>query len=317
MDNNNSPKLSTENQITKYLIVFNPLPNKKRQTIIDLVKHRLIQKNMAFDLYPTDALLRVNQCYFETNIHQYTDVIVIGGDGTLHCVVNSLPIGTDINVGLIPAGTGNDFARMWYGRKNKNIPYILDVVTANTVQTISLGKCVFNEKYEHNQYQHQRLFHNVMGTGFDSQLSKALRHNKGTFKGLSYLLAAVKNVPFYRERASSFVIDGIHQKYENLITAFANGQYFGGGLKVAPKANPLSNQLDIVQVGKHPLLVKLKLISLLCVGKHLTAQQVTYTTTDKVSVIDSVGLDLQADGEYIGQSPCEISVIDNALRMKR
>jgi YegS/Rv2252/BmrU family lipid kinase len=321
LDNNNSLKSQSNilptNLLTKYLIVFNPLPSKKRQQIINLVKQTLIQKNTDFDFYPTDSLLSVNQAYFAANIAQYTDVIVIGGDGTLHCVINCLPIGTDIRVGLVPAGTGNDFSRMWYGRNNKNIQYILDVVTSNTTQFISLGECVFDEKNEHNQYQARRLFHNVMGTGFDSQLSKALRHNKGTFKGLTYLLAAIKNVPFYQERSSSFVIGGITHKYENLITAFANGQYFGGGLKVAPTANPLSDQLDIIQVGKYPLLVKLKLIVLLSLGKHVAAKQVAYTTTNTTSFIDSVGLDLQADGEYIGQSPCSISVIESAINLKK
>lgn len=321
MDNNNSPKSQSNilptNPLTKYLIVYNPLGNRKRQQILNLVKQTLIQKNTDFDCFPTDSLLSINQAYFAANINQYSDVIVIGGDGTLHCVINCMPIGTGIRVGLVPAGTGNDFSRMWYGRNSKNIQYILNVVTSNTTQVISLGECVFNEKNELNQYQARRLFHNVMGTGFDSQLSKALRHNKGKFKGLSYLLAAIKNVPFYQERSSSFVIDGISQEYKNLITAFANGQYFGGGLKVAPKANPLSNQLDVVQVGKYPLMVKLKLIILLSLGKHVAAKQVTYTITNTTSVIDSVGLDLQADGEYIGQSPCSISVIENAIKLKR
>lgn len=304
------------NSLNSYLIVFNPVANKKRQHIVSAVQQRLRQKNIQFKLYPTTEDLVINQAYFKQNINQYSDVIVVGGDGTLNCVINCLPSNSQIRLGLIPAGTGNDFARMWYGR-NISLDAMLNIVTDVNTQTISLGECVFNEANNENQHQIKRRFHNVMGTGFDSQLSKALRHDKSRFKSLSYLLSAIRHIPFYQEKTSKFVIDGKAQEYENLITAFANGRYFGGGLKVAPKANPCSRELDVVQVAKHPLLVKLKLVILLCLGKHLSAKHVTYRSVQSRSYIDTVGLDLQADGEYIGQSPCSIAVIENAIKVKR
>lgn len=308
--------MNNTNSLNNYLIVFNPVANKKRQQIVNTVQQRLQQNNIQFELYPTAAELVINQTYFKQRISQYSDVIVIGGDGTLNCVINCLPDNSQIRLGLVPAGTGNDFARMWYGR-DRNLNTILDIVTGISTQQISLGECIFNEANNENQYQIKRRFHNVMGTGFDSKLAKDLRHNKGRFPSLSYLMAAVKKVPFYQEKTSSFIIDDEKQQYENLITAFANGRYFGGGLKVAPKANPLSADLDIVQVARHPLLTKLKLIIALCVGKHMSAKQVQYRTIKSTSLIDTVGLDLQADGEYIGQSPCSISVIENAVKVKR
>ncbi len=306
--------MNTNKAAVRYLVVFNPLPNKKRHKRLTQLKRALKLNDIEFDLYPTDESLTVNQQYFKQSIEHYTDLVILGGDGTFNCVLNCIALNTELRVGLLPAGTGNDFARMWY--KGASIKQIIQAVTRTDTQSISLGQCVFSAKTVHNQYQQRRVFHNIMGTGFDSQISKDLQHNKATFRHLTYLLSALKHVPFYREKHTIVNIDNKTERYQNLITAFANGRFFGGGLKIAPNASPMSAALDVVQVARYSLMTKLRLIAALCVGKHLAFEQVNYRQVLTQSSIDSDGLDLQADGEYIGQSPCTISVVENAIKLK-
>lgn len=297
-------------------MVFNPLPNRKRKRILSRLVGRMREQRLEWSLYPTAEDFSVNEHYFRQHLSEFSDVIVVGGDGTFNQLVNFIQ-GRSVRVGLMPAGTGNDFARAWYGNKRNNLDHLLDVVLSKDCEAIALGKCEFLNSANSESNQAIRYFHNVLGTGFDSSLAKALRHNKGWFQGLSYLIAAVRNIPFYKEKEIEITSQNKTDKYHNLITAFANSSYFGSGMKIAPNADPKSSSLDIMAVSKHNLATKLGLISLLMMGKHQTSRHVKYEQALESKTIKTEGLDLQADGEYIGQSPCVISIESQGIWLKR
>ena len=105
--------------------------------------------------------------------------------------------------------------------------------------------------------------------------------------------------------------------WSDLITAFANSRYFGSGMDIAPDADPKVSSMDVVSVEQYPLMTKLRLILLLMLGKHQGSKQVRYRTINEPVKIETEGLDLQADGEYIGQSPCVISIDPQGIWLKR
>lgn len=299
----------------KYLVVFNPVADKKRFAYLQKLLNLLRDNGIDWELYPTSASLDANRHYFENHLEDVTDIIVLGGDGTFHQVVNCLyQIKQDVRVGLLPAGTGNDFARAWYGKKYNNVKYILSVISDTYTEKARLGLCHFPEK--EGRFQ-RRIFHNVLGAGFDAALAKKLTGRKGLFKNLTYLLSAVFNIAFYKERVIDLRQGPDRFRYDNLITVFANSPFFGGGLKIAPDASPKRSSLDICRAAKMPFLTKMGLILKLCFGKHTGAKQVEYYRFDGKSIIASKGLDIEADGEYLGTSPCEIQIADFQLNLKR
>jgi len=300
----------------RFLIVFNPLPNRQRKTKLQRLLLRLRQGGHDWQLFPTDENYHANKHSFELHKGEFTDVIVLGGDGTFNLVVN-LVQGHDVTVGLIPAGTGNDFARAWYGKKRNDMSFILDTVLGHRVESVSLGCCEFDDTEQSESKQTKRYFHNVMGMGFDAALAKSLRHNKGMFQSLGYILAALKNIPFYKEPECEIEVESENLQYRNLITVFGNSKFFGNGMAIAPDADPKSSDIQIVRVEKHKLWTKLVLITQLLLGRHKSSPNVDMKVTIEPVIIKTSGLDLEADGEYIGVSPCKVTTVKNALLLKR
>lgn len=301
-----------------YLIVFNPLPSRKRKRLLQQLLNACRDKNIDFDLYPTDENYPVNAHFFRNNLTKYTDVVVLGGDGTFNLLVN-FAVGTDIRVGLLSAGTGNDFSRTWYGAKKTNSE-LISTVLASEYDVISLGCCEFQNRESSCSREPRRYFHNILGIGFDAKLAKALRHNKGWFQGLGYFVSALRHIPFYQEQACH--LTGLHDEvmkspYQNLITVFANSCYFGNGLKIAPAADPKTSSLLIVGATKVPFWTKMALLARVLSGKHIGREGVFCSEQLTPVTIETKGLDIEADGEYLGQTPATVTIVPNALKLKR
>ncbi|MBU2883653.1 YegS/Rv2252/BmrU family lipid kinase [Psychrosphaera sp. B3R10] len=296
----------------KYLVVFNPLPNRRRTRRLNKLVAKLGQMQFDYTLYPTAPTVSANKIFFAKHHTEYTDVIVVGGDGTFNLMINVL-IDYNFNVALMPAGTGNDFARAWYGKNRNNLDYLLNVVTGEENKTIHLGYCEFlGSKTAELVY-----YHNVLGIGFDAAIAKALRHNKGTVPSLSYLIAALWYIPLYREPECTISYDNKTETYFNFMTAFANSRFFGSGLPIAPKANPEDNSVQMVKLAKQDLWTKLALLVKLLFAKHSGSDHVEIKSMSQPLVVETTGLDIEADGEYLGQSPCKIGVSKQGLRLKQ
>lgn len=268
------------------------------------------ERGFSYEIYPTEAVQSANRHYFNHHINKFTDIVVIGGDGTFHNVLNSLPKPISLPIGLIPAGTGNDFARWLYGVHKENLPFIFEQVTGQWTTSISLGVCEFADG-------NKQVFHNVLGLGFDALLAKELKDSKGVFRSLGYIMKAVQHIPFYKARALSLRIGEESRTYQNLITAFANGEYFGAGMHIAPNSSAENQPLAMCRIEQ---LSKLKLLSQilrLFNGSHVKQDFVDYREITDTAYIETQGLDIEADGEYLGQSPCSIYLQQDALKIKR
>lgn len=296
---------------SNYLVVFNPLPNRNRTRRLDKLVAKLKQKSLSYTLYPTAPTQKANQVFFDKHHSEFSDVIVVGGDGTFNLMLNIL-IQYDFKVGLLPAGTGNDFARAWYGVNRNNLEHVLDVVTQYSVTDMTLGYCDFIRDNERRVY-----FHNVLGIGFDAAIASALRHNKGRVPSLSYLLAALWYIPFYKEPYCELKGVEVDAAYRNFMTVFANSKYFGSGLPIAPNAKPTEGHLQLVKLAQQPLFIKFKLLLRLLLGRHTDAEQIQFKEVTKPVSVVTAGLDIEADGEYLGQSPCTIGKSAKVIHLKR
>lgn len=293
-----------------FLIVVNPVPNRARSKTLKLFLKFIKDRGLSYEIYPTEAALSANRHYFDRHLDKFTDLIVVGGDGTFHNVLNSLPKPISLPIGLIPAGTGNDFARWLYGLHRTNLPFIFEQVVGQWSTSISLGVCEFENG-------HKQYFHNVLGLGFDALLAKELKDSKGLFRSLGYIIKAVQHIPFYKASALSLRIGEESRTYQNLITAFANGEYFGAGMHIAPNSSAENQPLAMCRIEQLSKLKILAQILRLFNGSHVKQNFVDYREVEETAFIETAGLDIEADGEYLGQSPCSIYLEKHALKIKR
>ncbi|WP_199610461.1 diacylglycerol/lipid kinase family protein [Flocculibacter collagenilyticus] len=282
-----------------YLIVINPLPNKKKKQALNRLLVALKTRGWSWRIYETAPNLTTNQIFFKKHLKQYTDIVALGGDGTLHIIANCMAH-SHVPLAIIPCGTGNDFARAWFNKEDDPITIALSTHS----KAIDLGKC--NDRY----------FVNVLGVGFDAELVKQLERSKMSYwRSCSYLLKTLMMLPTYQEPTVTIQLENQTVTLPTFIATFANSQYFGGGMKIAPFASPHNHQLDYCIIKKAPFFKKLYYLSKVFSGNHLQANVVSYGQSQQ-AVITTCDIPLEADGEFIGHSPCNISIEANALRLK-
>ena len=283
---------------TKILVVVNPVVNKRKQQKLNELLAAIEARKLQYEVFHTLGDSQQNQAYFQQHMAQFTDVISVGGDGTLNLVINAIA-DFDVSLGIVPCGTGNDFSRNIY-RKHDDV---IETVLGDNTRKIDLGKC------------NQRYFINVLGVGYDGALVEAINRSRAyRFRALVYLWNALKQLPSYKEKRTE--LQSLKNKHQDcFIAAFGNGQYFGNGMHITPKAKLDDGLLDCCWVAKTNILTKIFYILQIFKGRHLSAPIVDYWQ-DKHFSITTQGLPIEGDGEFFGYTPADIRVVKNAIRLK-
>ena len=283
----------------KYLIVINPQTGKRGQRYLQQLTDTLLMKKISCDIFYTKADTALTEKELSEKLNAYSDVISVGGDGTLNMLSNVLAY-KNIALGIIPCGTGNDFSRHIY----KKTDDVISIVTKERSIKVDLGKC--NERY----------FINVLGVGYDAMVAeKSKNDNKIFFRSFFYLWNALKYLPFYKEK-SVHVLGGDFTKNEAIfMAAFGNGSFFGSGMNITPHADISDGLLDCCWVGKLSFIKKCHCLIKLYSGDHLSAHNIEYVQAKQFEVL-SQGQPIEADGEFIGYTPALISSEEKALLLK-
>ncbi|MEH7074708.1 diacylglycerol/lipid kinase family protein [Neobacillus drentensis] len=244
-------------------------------------------------------------------------IIAVGGDGTMHEVMNGAGEDRNITLGFIPGGSGNDFSR---GFQIPSDPVkALDVILRLAKQKgvpIDIGKITMSNSNVH-------YFINNMGAGFDAVISfevnqskvKAL-FNKLSMGRLVYVYFLLKKLFTYKTSTIDLSIDGKKHIFEQTwFVTVSNQPYYGGGMKIAPAAEPDDGLLDITVV--HQLARWKLLLVFISVfwGKHIYFKEVKTFIGKDVSIHSHTKLYVHADGEYIGLTPLNINLQAGALEV--
>ncbi|AWL11004.1 Diacylglycerol kinase (ATP) [Saliniradius amylolyticus] len=280
-----------------FLIIEPPLnapqQHRLRQKLVSQLKH----DGVSFEHWVTSGDRASDIALLKERQNEVTDVVVLGGDGSLNLVANAFAY-TEVAIGVLPCGSGNDFARQWYP-KNADL---IDVVMSSRCRQIDLGRC--NEHY----------FVNIASIG----LSEAVVASQSATRLMGakhYWLSALKQALIYR--SPTVQIDSQEQQHSEpmLMCAFANGRCFGGGMPIAPNASPDDGLLDVCWVSALPVLPRLYHLAKMLIGKHLSSVAVDYWQTRSVN-IPTPGLEIEADGDTIGSTPVTIKICPRALWLK-
>ncbi|MHB8105532.1 MAG: diacylglycerol/lipid kinase family protein, partial [Dehalococcoidales bacterium] len=244
----------------------------------------------------------------------YDMVVSVGGDGTIHEVVNGLYASGNINdnlLGIVNTGTGGDYIR------TAGIPRKVEDACKRFLQpkqrTVDLGVV----EYAKNGEKAERLFVNFAGMGFDAEI---VRRTTQQFKRLgalpSYLMGLITTLLTYQNHKISITVDGKTEERRICTVIMNNGKYGGGGMLTAPQADFTDGLLDVLIIGdvnKPDLLGSLPRIYK---GTHLTHPKVATKKAREIEV-KSLGerLYLQADGELLGEVPARFRILPAALNL--
>ena len=227
----------------------------------------------------------------------YTNLAVMGGDGTFSEVIDGLmKSGEDLsklNVGLIPFGTGNDWGRYW--KLDRDIDKSINVLANGKSILVDVGKIEYNSEGK----DITRYFINAYGLGFDAKVLELTNNLQHTFKGASwtYTLALFMTLFKNRSQVMEYEFDGDKTfKGFSYTASMGNGCYTGGGLKQTPEAVPTDGLLDIMLVENLNLIKILKAIPLLFKGKLLEHKSVHLYKAKKIKVKSEKPIISEVDG---------------------
>lgn len=244
----------------------------------------------------------------------YNMVVSVGGDGTINEVVNGLYASgniKDATLGIVSTGTGSDYIR------TVGIPRRYDEACRCFLQpktrTVDLGVV----EYINNGNRQERLFVNFAGFGFDAEI---VRRTTRQFKALgsmpSYLLGVLTTLVAYRNKDIILKVDGESIAKRVCTVIMNNGKYGGGGMFTAPDADLADGLLDVLIVGDMSKPDLLRSLPRIYKGTHLTHPKVTMIKAKEIEVNSSDGkMQLQADGELLGELPARFHVLPAALHV--
>lgn len=221
-------------------------------------------------------------------------VISVGGDGTLLEVVNGL-VGSNMLLGVLPAGTGNDFARA-IGIP-ANVKEALKSIVKKKIKLIDVGKLgdVF--------------FTNVASVGFDAEIVRDIIKYKKFIPGkASYLVAALIKFFTFKFKHISVNIDGKEMKSKILLVAIANGTHYGGGMKVNPHGDIDDGYLDVIMINHVPRYKIPLLMAKFAKGDYTHLPFVKTYRCKEITINSQDNLVINADGDIFGSTPATFSV---------
>ncbi|MCL5981003.1 MAG: diacylglycerol kinase family lipid kinase [Firmicutes bacterium] len=230
-----------------------------------------------------------------------TLVVGVGGDGTLSRIASAL-VGSGAVLGVIPAGTGNDFARSF------GIP----LERAAACEVLLNGEDVPLDLGRYNG----RFFLNVTGAGLDAAVVVDANRLKRFLGSLAYLAALVRQLATYRPCLLQITLDGQQIKEEAWLVSVANGRYYGGGMQVAPQADTGDGLADVIVVGRMPRLKFLYMFPKVYSGRHVLLPSVRVYRAKTVCVEGVRALPVHTDGDLTGHLPFCVTMERHAILLR-
>ena len=231
-------------------------------------------------------------------------VIAAGGDGTLNEVVNGLASVPGAlrtcALGILPIGTGNDFARMLGVADTDTAVDVLLAGRTRVVDLVRLG---------------DRVFLNASAGGFTAETSAQVTSElKQTVGKLAYLVGGAR--AFLEYEPVRTIVEGAGRRVELDLQLFAicNGSFIGGGHQLAPNARPDDGQFDVCLVRATSTFDFLALLPRLSSGDHLDDEAVMYFRAGDVTLTFARAIKVNTDGEVLEASRCHYVIEPSAVR---
>lgn len=227
-------------------------------------------------------------------------LVICGGDGMVHLALQAV-VGSETNLGVIPAGTGNDVAR-YLGIPRADPLAAADVVIGSRVRNIDVARA--GPKY----------FVTVLAAGFDSLVNERANEMSWPRGQMRYNLATLAELRVFEPLRYTLELDGQVRHLEAMLVAVGNGPSFGGGLRITHGALIDDGFLDVVIIKPMSRIELVRTYPKLFKGTHVTVPQYEHHRVRAVTVA-AAGVVGYADGERLGALPLTVEVVPSGLRV--
>lgn len=227
-------------------------------------------------------------------------LVVVGGDGMVHLVAQAM-VGSEVPLGVVPAGTGNDFCRAM-GIPRRDPIAATDIVIADQVRTLDAGRAS------------GRYFTTVLCSGFDARVAERTRTMRWPRGRTRYDVALLAELRQLRPVRYTLELDGEPWETEAILVAAGNTRSYGGGLRMCEGADPTDGLLEIAVIAPMSLPELARLFPKLSKGTHVGHPVVQMRRAKRISIA-APGELAYADGERVSALPATVEAVPNAVRV--
>ncbi|MGC0365993.1 diacylglycerol kinase (ATP) [Rhodococcus sp. 27YEA15] len=232
-------------------------------------------------------------------------LVVVGGDGAISIGLQAAAL-TDIPIGLVPAGTGNDHARE-FGIPTGDPEAAADVVVDGLVQLSDLARITLEDSSI-------VWSGTIVASGFDSLVTERANRMSWPKGPMRYNLAMLAELAQLRPLSYRIELDDRIVDVDASLVAVGNGRSYGGGMLITPNASRSDGLLDVTVVGHGSRLRLVRLFPRVYKGTHIDLPEVQTFRSAHVRLVCE-GITAYADGDRVGPLPISIDAVPDAVRI--
>ncbi len=286
----------------RVIILLNPTAKRgKARVLLERALKVFRRENVQFDVRESQSSQHLTELA-KTAREEKPDLIVsAGGDGTHHYVINGL-FGSEVPLGLLPMGTGNDLAN------GVGLPMDVECAAAallkGRVQEIDVARAG------------AMIYGCIAGVGFDSTVTRYANEHAHWLRGpLAYTWSLLCCMSEYRPKQLEIITDGESFSGDVVFAVVGNNVSYGGGIQLASRAKLNDGLLDICVVPYMSRLELLRWVPRAYRGEHLQHPRIKYFQARTITLRSASRMELFGDGEFLQELPATIEVVPRALRV--
>ena len=298
---------------------FGPLvlianPNAGRGAVskaLPRVESVLRNKNLAYRIVRTTHRGHATEAARQALSDGERYLVAVGGDGTVHEVVNGMvsgggPVAADAVLGVVAAGSGCDFVRS-FGLP-PDAAQAAERLAGDRVRTIDVGTvtCADGDT---------RCFVNIAEAGLGAAVVARAANLGKILGGARYAAGFWLTLPRFRPAAVRLDADGQYYAWRAFNVVVANCRFYGGGMQISPNSDPGDSLLDIL-VMTGPKSDSFTTLPKVYKGAHLPHRNIAELRAARLTIEAEPGFPVEADGELLGMTPASFGIIPGAIRLK-
>ncbi len=304
---------------SRWYAIVNPTSGNGRG-LVDWPEINALLRNagVEFDVHFTQRKFHATELAFDAIKRNYRQIIVIGGDGTLHEVVYGVMIqsfvaSTEVTLAVVAVGVSNDWVRM-YGLP-KTYKESVDALVRRRTFLQDVGKVTYHQ----SRVQQVRYLSNVGGVGLDAAVCRGRNRlkSKGIKRKWRYLRSAFVEITRYKSRTVEITCDGKIVFDRKLLSATIGiGKYNGGGLAQIPFAVADDGLFDMTVVPKMSRVRLFSRIRALYTDNIYNVKGVQFYRGRKIEIrADNQDIPVELDGEMVGVVSCTFEIVEKAIKV--
>jgi diacylglycerol kinase (ATP) len=303
----------------KTCVILNPMAGRgaagQRR---DELEGALRGAGLEYTLLTTHARGGATELAFQAVERGFEAVVAVGGDGTINEVVNGVvgsaqAGGGDAALGVVPLGTGSDFARMIDGLGSQDLGAVARRLASGATRPVDIGQIVV----ETGGRELRRFFINGLGAGIDAQVAVEVGKVTWTTGMAAYIIASLRALATYKTSQMTVRYDGKEFRRKLYFATVANGRWQGGGFLLTPSAQIDDGALDLCAVQSLRFDQVIRYYPKLLDGTHVELREVTTAQARQLEISSPTPFPVATDGEVVATDATRVTVetLPGAVRL--